>query len=143
MRRFICAILCRAFLTFADARHFVAQHVDRVHAAVFLEHFAQLILVHGLGHLAHEHFDVVGIGLLAGESAQSLRRIAEVIVDGQAAVVVDIVAIAAAAAAAAGGAAAAAVAVIVDVGTVVTTNKAAIVAHVHATVKRWGIMGME
>lgn len=100
--------------TFADARHLVAQHVDRVHAAVLLEHLAQLVLVHRLGHLSDEHLDVVRIGLLAGERAQCLRRVAEVVVDGEGVVVV----------------------VAGDAIIVATANKAAIVAHVHSTENR-------
>lgn len=110
-----------------------------MHATVLLEHLAQLVLIHRLGHLAYKHFDVVGIGLFAtGQHAQCFRRVAQVVVKRTRIVVVVV---------AAGDGADGAVAAVAVIGVVVENSsgggrngigaaEATIAAHVHTTVKK-------
>lgn len=54
-------------LTFTSAGDFVSEHVDLVNSAELGEHLGQLCLVHGVRHLAHEHLDEVGVGLVVAD----------------------------------------------------------------------------
>lgn len=59
---FLCYLpLTQQLPTLALARCFVAENIELIDSSEFLEHFPQIIFIHGPGDLTHKHFNGVGV----------------------------------------------------------------------------------